>query len=181
MILLLRFIGVMNAGIWFGSAVFVTVAAPVFFSEAVRATPLGKFWPGVMVQFVFERFFYLQCICGAIAIIHQLAEWVYLGRTLQRWVIIMLGILMLTGLLGGLILEPRLKHLNLVKHGLNEKYEAARYSPRERIQADKSFTTWHIVSRIVGVVTLAGLGLFFWKVVHPGENARFVSATKFRS
>lgn len=181
MILFLRFIGVMNAAIWFGSAVFLLVAAPVFFSQPVQSTPLGTFWPGVMVQFVFERFFYVQCVCGTVAIAHQLAEWVYLGRHLQRWVMGMLGALLLFGLAEGLILQPKLKSLNLIKYGLNDRYAAANYPLAQRVQAKESFSTWHAVSRVAGLAATLALGAFLWKVVHPGDNARFVSATKFRS
>jgi hypothetical protein len=180
-ILLLRFIGVMNAAIWFGSAVFLMAAAPVFFSAPVQATPLGKFWPGVMVQFLFERFFYVQCICSTVAIAHQLAEWVYLGRNLQRWVMILLGALLVIGLVDGMVLAPRLKELNLVKHGLNEKYAPAQYTQAERVQATDSFKSWHRMSRILGVMATLALGVYFWKVVHPTDNSRFMSTSKFRS
>jgi hypothetical protein len=180
-ILVLRFIGVMNAAIWFGSAVFVLVAAPVFFSAGVQSTPLGKFWPGVLVQFFFERFFHLQCICAAVAIVHQLAEWVYLGRVLRRWVVIMLGAFLIIILLEGLLLSPKLKNWNLIRHGLNDKYAVERYSKEDQIRAAGMFRSWHRVSRGIGLVMVAGLGLFFWKVVHAGDNSRFGGATKFRS
>jgi hypothetical protein len=180
-ILVLRFIGVMNAAIWFGSAVFVLVAAPVFFSATVQATPLGKFWPGVMVQLVFERFFHLQCICVAVAIVHQLAEWVYLGRILHRWVVVLLGAFLILILAEGLILEPKLKSWNLVRHGLNEKYAVEKYNREDQIHAAELFRTWHRVSRGLSLVIVAGLGLFFWKVVHAGDNSRFGGPSKFRS
>jgi len=180
-ILLLRFIGVINAAIWFGSAIFLLVAAPVFFSTAVQTTPLGKFWPGVMVQFLFERFFYVQCICGTIAVAHQLAEWVYLGRNLQQWVMIVLASLLLMGLTDGLIMQPKMRSLNLTKNGLNERYVAAQLSAEDRLRAASSFKNWHRVSRLVGLAATIALGAFFWKVVNPGDNARFVSSSKFRS
>ncbi len=179
MILLLRFIGVMNAAIWFGSAVFVLAAAPVFFSATVQSTPLGKFWPGVMVQFVFERLFYVQCVCATVGIAHQLAEWVYLGRNLQRWVMIVLGALLLFTLAEGLILQPRMRSLYLVKYGLNDRYAAAQYPVAERLQAEASFKQWHRVSRIAGLFATLSLGALLWKVVHPEDNPRFV-ASKFR-
>jgi hypothetical protein len=180
-ILVLRFIGVMNAAIWFGSAVFLLVAAPVFFSDEVRATPLGKFWPGIMVSFVFERFFFVQCICGAIALAHQLAEWVYLGRALQRWVLILLGTLLLTGLFEGLIIQPRTRSLNLIRGGYNEKYAPTPVARADWEKADRGFKAWHRVSRGLGLAATMALGVFFWKVVHPGDNARFISTSKFRS
>lgn len=179
MILFLRFIGVMNAAIWFGSAVFILAAAPVFFSAAVQATPLGKFWPGVMVQFLFERFFYIQCVCATVAIAHQLAEWVYLGRNLQRWVMAVLGALLVFVLAEGLIVQPKMRTLYLVKYGLNERYAAAAYPPADRRQAEASFKNWHRASRITGLIATLALGALFWRVLHPADNPRFVGA-KFR-
>ncbi len=179
MILFLRFIGVMNAAVWFGSAVFILAAAPVFFTTGVQSTPLGKFWPGVMVQFLFERFFYIQCVCATLAIAHQLAEWVYLGRALQRWIMIMLGALLLFILAEGLWLQPKMRSLNLVKWGLNERYAAVQYPMTQRQDADASFKQWHRVSRIFGLFATMAVGTFFWKVIHPGDTPRFIP-NKFR-
>ena len=181
MILVLRFIGVMNAAIWFGSAVFVLWAAPVFFSSAVQETPLGKFWPGVMVQFVFAKFFQLQVICCVVAIAHQLAEWVYLGRNLHRWVIVLLGAFLIMILAEGMILEPKLKNWNLVRHGLNQAYAAEKYNQEDQIRAAELFRTWHAVSRVFSLILVIGVGLVCWKVVHAGDNSRFGGAPKFRS
>ena len=178
---MLRFIGVMNAAIWFGSAVFILIAAQVFFSEDVRSTPLGRFWPGVMVSFVFQRFFLVQCVCGIIAIAHQLAEWVYLGRGMQRWLLALLGVLLLVGLIEGLAIQPRIRAMNLTRHSLNEKYAPHRFTPAEIARAQAGFTTWHRVSFIIGITATVALGVFFWKIVNPGDNARFVRSTKFRS
>lgn len=180
MILVLRFIGVMNAAIWFGSAVFVLLTAPSFFSEAVQSTPLGKFWPGVMVQFLFARFFHLQCMCGAIAVIHQLAEWVYLGRMLQKWLLGLLGAIILFGLVDGLIIAPKCRSLNLIRYGLTDKYVPGRYTSEERLRASESFAGWHRASVIGSMTAMLGLAVVFWKVVHSGDGARFISANKFR-
>src|SRR6266508_2140726 len=63
--LVLRFIGVLNAAVWLGAAFFFTFAvAPAFFTPEVKEIFHGRFWPGVMAQFVVERYFYLQQICG---------------------------------------------------------------------------------------------------------------------
>lgn len=181
MILVLRFIGVMNAAIWLGSAVFFTfVAAPAFFSAAVKATPLGGFWPGIMAQFVVERYFYVQYICGSIAIVHQLAEWVYLGRPLRRGIMVLLTMLMLLGLMGGLWFTPKLKQLNLTQYGLDEKFAVARYSTDQRSQAARSFKIWHGVSSSLNLMGMLALGFYYWRLVHPNDASRFTSAGKFR-
>jgi len=182
-ILVIRFIGVMNAAIWLGAAVFLTTAAaPAFFSGEVKTLGLHPFWTGAMAQLVLARFFYLQYICSAIAVAHLLAEWVYLGRPLQRLTLGLLLGLMLLGLLGGLWIQPKLKQLNLVRYGMTASYKPANFPPEERAAASSSFRTWHLVSLVMNFVALAGLGIYFWRVTHPTDNLRFVStATKFRS
>lgn len=178
MILVIRFIGVMNAAIWLGAAVFFTfAAAPAFFSGEIKTLGLHPFWPGAIAQLVLARFFYLQYICGAIAIVHLLAEWVYLGRPLHRLTLVLLSSLLLIGLLGGLWLQPKLKHLNLVKYSMSEQYKPAAIPPEDRAAAARSFRIWHGVASSINLLALAGLVVYFWRVTHPTDNLRFVSAS----
>jgi hypothetical protein len=181
-ILVLRFIGLMNAAIWLGAAVFFTfAAAPAFFSDEVKALGLHPFWAGAMAQLVITRFFYFQCICGAVAIAHLLAEWVYLGRPLQRFTLALLVGVVCMGFAGGLWLQPKLKRLHLTKYSMSEQYKPVTIPAEERIAATKSFGLWHGVSRVLDLVAFAGLIVYFWRVTHPSDNLRFVSAPKFRS
>src|SRR5262249_8101692 len=65
-ILVIRFIGVMNAAIWLGAAVsFTFAAAPAFFSGEALKMGLHPYWRGAMAELVLARYFYLQYICGA--------------------------------------------------------------------------------------------------------------------
>jgi Domain of unknown function (DUF4149) len=206
-ILVIRFIGVLNAAIWVGAAVFLTcAAAPAFFSseaKVLQATGMHPFYAGAMAQLVLARYFYVQYICGAIAFSHLFAEWVYLGRALQRFTLTVLMGLLCLGFAGGLWLQPKLHRLNLTRYGMGKAlvstntvptgastatndvsraYERLAIPPAERAVADKSFKFWHKVSMILNVFSLGGLVFYFWRVTHPPDNLRFVARpTQFRS
>ena len=185
MILVIRFIGILNAAIWLGAAVFFTFAvAPAFFVGEAKILGLHPFYLGAMAQLVLARFFYLQYICGAVALAHLLlAEWVYLGRPLPRFTLGLLLGLLLVGFVGGMWIQPRLKQLNLVRYSMSPAYKPIALPPEERVAAGNSFRSLHQVSMIMNLVALGGLVVYFWRTVHPPDNLRFVSAAaaKFRS
>src|SRR5258706_13325490 len=112
----LRFIGILNAAVWFGAAIFFTFGiAPVFFTPQVRHL-LGDIYAGLVLQAVIERYFLLHYCCGAIALIHQLAEWVYLGKALQRGTVGLLLAILALSPTGGLWLQPKLKDLHRIQY-----------------------------------------------------------------
>ena len=164
----------MNAAVWFGASLFFMVGvAPALFSPEVKKH-LGEIWPGIIAFIVFERYFALQYWCGAIALAHHLAEWVYLGKPLQRaTMLIVLGVFGL-GLFGGLWLQPRLERLHAVKYGKS-------YTKEQQTTAKNSLSGWHVVSRITGLLSLVGLGIYIWRMGNPPNPPRFMPATKFRS
>ena len=181
MVALLRFIGILNAAVWFGAAVFFTFGiAPAFFTPEMKRlfggpSPAADYYSGMIAQLVLSRYFALHYCCGAIALAHQLAEWVYLGKALQRLTFsVLIGVLVLN-LTGGLWLKPRLSELNKVRYGRSEQYSAA-----QRQQAIETFPTWHMISMLVNLGVLVGLGTFAWRIVMPANGPRFVSG-KFRS
>ena len=181
----LRFIGVLNAAVWLGAGFFFTVAVgPAFFTTEAQDIFKGRFWPGVMAQFVVARYFYLQQICGVIALVHLIAEWFYLGRPLQRLNVVILSGLLLFGFVGGFWIQPKLHQLHLVMYSMNEQYQVVPLSVAERAEAAKSFRTWHGLSRVMDLIALAGLAVYFWRVTHPSDDLRILSATaapQFRS
>lgn len=182
MILVIRFIGIINAAIWLGAAVFLTFgAAPAFFGGEVKNLGLHPFWPGAMAQLVLARFFYLQYICGVIAVAHLLAEWVYLGRRLHRLTLALLIGLLLIAFVGGLGMQPKLRRLNLVKYSMSEQYKPEAIPAEQRVAAAKSFGLWHGVASAMNLVALMGLVVYFWRVTHPSDKLRFVGTPKFRS
>ncbi len=172
----LRFIGIMNAAVWFGASVFFTFAvASAFFTPQMKHL-FGEAYTGIIAQQVVERYYVLYYWCGPIALLHQLAEWVYLGRALQRLTLIALAGAFCLGLIGGLGLQPKVNRLHQVKYGRNELY-----TPAQKAQATKSLKLWHGVAVAANYLALAGLALYVWRVANPSGGPRFVPASKFRS
>src|SRR5215467_7623971 len=110
----------MNAAVWFGAAIFFSFgigAAP--FSQEMK-TLLGNnspYFSGAIAQIYIARYFYLHLICGAVALLHLLAEWVYLGRTPPRFALGLLIALIFAGFIGGYWLQPKMKELHRIKYG----------------------------------------------------------------
>jgi hypothetical protein len=181
-IVILRFIGVTNAAIWLGAAIFFTLGvAPVFFTDELKRLLNGPFWPGVIAQMALERYFHLQYICAVIALVHQVAEWLYLGRALRKLTLgLLLGVMCLS-FIGGLWLQPKLHRLFLTKYGATAQYQPAPVPAEERVRAARQFSTWHGISQAVNLLVLGGLVVYFWRVSHPDDSARFLGTPKFRS
>ena len=177
-IVLLRLVGVMNAAVWFGAAVFFTFAVgPVFFLPVLKDN-LGPVWPGVIAMMVLERYFVLQYICSILALVHLFAEWLYLGKPLHRLTTGVLAALFLIAFAGGLWMQPRLKALHELMYGYGRGTDAV---PAQRDQSTKRFRALHGVSQTLNLLTLCGLAIYMWRVSTPPNGPRFVPATKFRS
>lgn len=169
----LRFIGIINAAIWFGAAIFFTFGVgPAFFTPEMTSL-LGRPRAGAAAQLVIERFFILQHTCAIIAILHLLAEWLYMGRPLERLTLgVVIGAFCL-GLVGGAWIAPKLKQLHLVKYSQNSTSEM-------REGAAKSFGAWHGVSQMANLLLMVAILGHLWKMSNRMDNTRFVSANKFR-
>lgn len=176
MIGILRFVGLLNAAVWFGTAIFFTFGTGLApFSSEMR-TLLGPnnfpYFSGAIAQILIARYFYFQLGCALIALLHLLAEWLYLGKYPQKFqVTLWVGLASVT-LLGGYWLQPRLRALHATKYGLNT-------APEIRAAADRSFKAWHGVSQVVNLVMIGGLAAYLWRAANPADAARFVSAAKF--
>ncbi len=175
----LRFIGIANAAVWFGAAFFLTVlAAPAVFSPELKRL-FGQAHLGLVAQAVVGAFLVLQYWCAGIAILHQLAEWVYLGKRLQRFTLGLLVVLYGLGLIEGLWLQPRMKHWHQVKYS-TELYRQELYPPAQKTEAARMFKLAHGVSMAFDLVTLGGLAIYLWRLSQPANGPRFVPAAKFR-
>jgi hypothetical protein len=172
----LRFVGILNAAVWFGAAVFFTFGTGLApFSQEMK-TLLGPnnypYFSGAIAQILIARYFHFQLVCGVIAVLHLLAEWLYLGkfpRKLQAGLLI--GLCVAT-LFGGYTLQPRLKALHTTKYGVNTR-------PEIREAANRSFRAWHGVSQVVNLLVVTGLAVYLWRAANPSDPTRFVSAFKF--
>jgi hypothetical protein len=149
----LRSIGIINAAIWFGAGIFFAAGIlPAVFSQEMRGLFHESAYPyysGAVALALFHRFFDLQYICGAVALLHLLAEKIYTGRRLPRAGTILVLALFALGLAGGLWLLPHMEHLRQVM------YTGA--SPELREQARHSFGLWHGLSQCVNLLLLIGL------------------------
>lgn len=173
---LLRFIGITNAAVWLGASVFFVAAARPAFSSQEMESLLGlknfPYFSGAIVQIVLTRFFSLQLACGLVAVLHFVAEYLYLGRRLEKFSVGLLAILVGFSVFGSSWLGPRL-------HELQEtRYRNPAVAEREK--AAKTFRFWNGFSQLMNVVTVGGLIIYVWRVTNPPDSPRFVSAGKFR-
>ena len=172
----LRFVGILNAAAWFGAALFLFFGAePAVYSADSQALLQKSFTylAGLLDHNIRVRFFYLSLLCGVVALVHLVAEWLYLGRTAPR-----LFLWLLMGLLGvaiasGGVLEPRLKTFHVTR--------IVGATASERQAAQKSFATLSTVIETMDIFILGGLAVYLWRMANPPDSLRFVSATKFRS
>jgi len=176
----LRLIGIFNGAVWFGGAVFFTLAiGPAVFSPAMLANfggadhPHSRLYAGLVAQVLISGYFKAGLWCAAIAILHMVAEWLYTGRTPRAWRVYLLAFLLAGGLVGKLHLQPNMETLH------RAKYTAA--TPEGRDQAAKSFKTWHAVSQSLNLLVLLGIGVHLWSVASTGDSSRFIPARHFRS
>jgi hypothetical protein len=163
MIRVLRLVGIINAALWFGAAVFFTfVVGPAFFSKDMRAL-LGDAHAGAAVQVVLARYFALHQVCAGVALVHLLTEGFYLGRPIWRWPLALLvGILLLSGV-GAYGLQPRLRALHRTWRGPGTP-------PELRLVAERSFHLWHGVSQVFNLVVVAGVLVHLVRVTRPPEE-----------
>ena len=171
-IVLLRFASILNASIWCGAAVFVIIGLPAIFSPEVRHYLTGGY-VGIPAQAILARFFILQYWCAGIAITHLLAERLYYGRATQKSTLWLLVGMACLALLGGLVLQPKLKELHRTKY----------WGPtvEQRAQAAKWFPLFHGVSESANILVAGGLIVYLWRVTKSTESSRFVGFNKIRS
>lgn len=178
MIGFLRFIGVVNAAVWLGGAVFFSFfAAPAFFSPEMATTlglPDTQFhsFIGRVAQVVIGRYFRFHLICLVIAAMHLLAEWLYLGRPSRKLSFGLLAVFCAITLFGGAWLQPKLQKLNQVRY--------SNAAAAEREDARKSFLLWHGISQALNLFMIGGLVVHVWRTTNPSDTPRFISSVKFR-
>ena len=175
----LRFVGTANAAVWFGAAVFFTLAAgPAIFSSDVQklfGDTWFRFYAGGVALAVLKRYFILQYVCGIIALLHLWAEWLYLGRKASRVTLSLAVVLLALALFGGFGLMPKMRALRQTIYGT---------APVEQKEvAKRAFGAWHGISQTANLFIIIGLAVYLARVTRPPEAAgRYNSLfTKFRS
>jgi hypothetical protein len=173
---LLRFVGILNAAVWFGTAIFFTFGTGLVpFSPEMKRL-LGQanypYFSGAIAQLFIARYFTFQIGCATIAVVHLLAEWLYLGKHPQKLQVSLLMGLVSAVLIGACWFQPKMKALHAIKYGLNNR-------PETREAADHSFKAWHAVSQVINLFLVGGLTVHLWRATNPSDSTRFVSAMKF--
>jgi Domain of unknown function (DUF4149) len=167
----LRFVGIVNAAIWFGASVFFAlVVLPGVFSSDVHKL-FGeetnfKYYAGGVAMTLFGRFFALQYVCGFVALAHLAAEKLYLGRGFPRVATSIATAVLLLSLIGGVEMQPRMKELR------QTMYSTAA-TPEQKAAATHSFNMWHGMSEAVDMAVLVGLLVFLMRVAKSEESNRY--------
>jgi hypothetical protein len=164
----LRFIGIVNAAVWFGAGIFfAAVVLPAVFSQDLHrlfGEAAYRYYSGGVALVMFRRFFMLQYVCGTLAVLLLLAERIYLGRAFPRFgsalVLAILGL----GLIGGFWLQPRM-----------EQFRQTMYfgpTQQEKDSARHSFGMWHGVSQLANLLIVGGLLVHLARVTRPAGQSR---------
>jgi hypothetical protein len=158
----LRFVGILNAAIWCGSAIFLAIALPAIFSPALKQLLTA---PGVgfAAEAIVARFFVVQYWCGAIGLAHLAAEWLYAARPARPLLLGLLVGLLAVALFGGLWVQPKMQYLHKI-HYFGQTAE-------QRDRAGQTFAVWHGASESVNLLVIAGLIIYLWRISSPREQS----------
>jgi len=173
----LRFLGVANAAVWFGAAIFFTLGVgPGIFShdiEKLFGEAVFRYYAGGVALVLIQRYFALQYICGTIALLHMFGEWLYLGRKAKRFTLWLIVTLFALGLVGGVGLQPKMKALRQTMYGSA--------TPEQKERATHSFNTLHGVSQTANLFIIIGLAVYLMRVSRPPDTRPYsTNFTKFR-
>jgi hypothetical protein len=174
----LRFLGLMNAAVWFGAAVFFTFAAePAALSPDMKdliGTNNFPYFSVAIGDIIARRFVHLYTFCSVIALLYLVAEWLYLGKyPTRRWLLFIFSLILL-GLLRGYWLQPTLRGLHDLQHARQGRVE-------ERETAARAFHTWSYIAKSFDLALVGGLAFYVWRVGNRADPMRFIGASKFRS
>ena len=168
---ILRFVGLTNAALWLGGAIFYTLGiAPALVSEDMVGVLKPENFPYFSVaitQLVLTRYFHLHLACAVVALLHLLVEWAYLGRATRGMWTYLLITLFTVSLISSVWLSPKLRELHRTRHLLKA-------APGQREAAENSFRVWQGVFQGLNVLMIAGVAVYFWRASHPSDELRFV-------
>ena len=168
----------MNAAVWLGTAIFFLFGAEsACFSSDMQAT-LGvssaSYYPGAISGVMMSRYYHVTLACGVIALLHFLAEWLYMGRPRRKFSFGLVAALFALTLIGSNAVQPALVRLNRTHYN-------AKAQPVERESAGKSFRILSAVSIALNLLTIGGLVVYVSRVSSPSETLRFVRPVQFHS
>jgi len=163
-------LAVVNASVWFGAGLFLTVVVgPNFFSPAVTDL-VGRQNAGLIAQSVLAKYFVLQGVCAVVALALQLrsgAAGSALARR-SRWGLVAILALVCVG---GFWLQPKLV-------GLNRQRYATTTSTEERAVLARQFGMWHGVSQMGNLLVLIGALAHLVILAHGPQVERSCESVK---
>ncbi len=159
----------LNAAVWCGSSIFLVVALPALFTPELKRV-LTEVGVGYAAEAILARFFIVQYCCGAIALGHLVAEWLYFGRSPWRLNLALIAGVLGLALLGGLWAQPQMRQLHVTKYFGRTR--------AQQLQAAHTFGTLHAASEISNLFMLAGLTWYLGRVSVGKNPQRFVSIKK---
>jgi hypothetical protein len=173
----LRFFGVLNAAVWLGGAVYhAVIAHPAMFAEetATLLQPRNfPFFSRALEQILSTRYFHFLIVCSLVALVHLVAEWLYLGRPARKLSFALIILLFSLAFTSSVWLRPKLRSLHYAAY-------AAGATQAERVRADRSFRTWNTISTTLNFVIIGGLITYLWRTTHPADPPHFITSVKFR-
>ncbi len=185
MVNLLRYLSLLNTGVWLGIAVFMfIVAMTIFTAPEVNSLLPEKAAKGQAGQIFFQRCYLAQYICAGAALALLLLEWGIGKIAFPKWRLLLL--LLIGGLVGGggQWLAPKLESLLRQKYPEYFQRTPQTAAARPATPASAAITAatvehakWHRVSEGGFVAAAALLLIYFgataWVV---GNGARNKSA-----
>jgi len=166
----------MNAAVWLGTAIFFTFGAePACFSADMQASlgvPSASYYPGAISGVLMSRYYHLTLACGVVALLHFLAEWLYMGRPRRKFSFGLVVALFALTLIGSNAVQPALVRLNHAHY--NTKAQLI-----ERESAGKSFHALGVIGIALNLLTIGGLVVYVSRVSSPSETLRFVRPVQF--
>ncbi|EEF59855.1 hypothetical protein Cflav_PD2862 [Pedosphaera parvula Ellin514] len=168
--------GVVNAAIWFGAAIFFTaVIGPAVFSQETHklfGETAFPYYAGGIAMIMIRRYFLLQIICAAVALLHFLLEKISFQRKLTRFTLILLLSLFGLGLIGRFGFYPKMEALRQTMY--------FGQTAEQKEKARSTFGAWHGFSQVVNLVMIGGLFIYLIQLNKPVESVRYGGVTKFR-
>jgi hypothetical protein len=173
----LRFIGIMNAAVWLGAAVFLAFGAdPACFSgdmkTALRIGAGDSYYAEAIAQVVITRYYTITLTCGVIALAHFFGKWLYQGRPKRRF-----SFILLMGLFGWTLIASNLVQPAVAKFN-KQRYFATQ--PADRQAAVKPYRILRGVERTFNILVVLGLFVYTWRVTTPSDNLRSARPVQFR-
>jgi len=167
----------MNAAIWLGTAFFFTFAAqPASLSVDMRAV-LGAnsslYFLGAISGVIMSRYYHVMLACAVVALLHFLAEWLYMGRPRRKFSFGLVAALFILTLIGSNAIYPSLV-------SLNRKHYTPTVSVAEREAAGKSFRALSVLGIVLNVLIIGGLAVYVSRVSSPSDAVRFNRPVQFR-